>query len=159
MHPDIKFIGIIHSPFTELQNMPIQPAGAPDTEGEVEVYGDYAEGLRDLDKFSHIYLIYYFHKAPRTELQVVPFMDTEKRGVFSTRSPLRPSHIGMSIVNLISVDGNRLKIRGIDILDGTPLIDIKPFIPQFDCIQDAKSGWMRHSVDEIKMKRADERFK
>jgi tRNA (adenine37-N6)-methyltransferase len=151
-------IGIIHSPFTDLKNMPIQPVGAEDIEGTVVIDDQYAAGLKDLEGFSHIYLIYEFHKATRTELTVTPFMDTVKRGVFATRSPLRPSHLGLSIVELISVKGNVLNIRGCDILDGTPLIDIKPYVFYFDGHPEASSGWMKASQDKIKAKRSDDRF-
>jgi tRNA-Thr(GGU) m(6)t(6)A37 methyltransferase TsaA len=158
MKIELEIIGTIHSPFTTLENMPIQPSGAGDVEGEVVLDEKYAEGLKDLDGFSHIYLIFHFHKVRRTELSVVPYMDTVKRGVFATRSPLRPSHIGLSIVELVSVDGNRLKVRGLDILDGTPLLDIKPFIPNFDNRENARSGWQKASKDEINRKRSDDRF-
>jgi len=151
-------IGIIHSPFTELKNMPIQPAGARDVEGTVVISEEYTAGLKDLAGFSHIYLLYEFHKAQRTELTVTPFMDTVKRGVFATRSPLRPSHIGLSIVELIKIEGNVVTIKGCDILDGTPLIDIKPYIPQFDHHPKASSGWLKASNDEITAKRSDGRF-
>ncbi|HQK77681.1 MAG TPA: tRNA (N6-threonylcarbamoyladenosine(37)-N6)-methyltransferase TrmO, partial [Candidatus Hydrogenedentes bacterium] len=113
----LPVIGVIHSPFTKLEGMPIQSAGARDVEGTVEVRPEYAEGLRDLEGFSHVYLIYWFHRAQRTELSVVPFLDTEKRGVFATRSPLRPAHIGLSIVELLGVEGPTLTVRGVDILD------------------------------------------
>ncbi|HDS30910.1 MAG TPA: tRNA (N6-threonylcarbamoyladenosine(37)-N6)-methyltransferase TrmO [Firmicutes bacterium] len=158
MKIQLESIGTIHSPFTSLENMPIQPSRAGHVEGEVIIDEQFAEGLKDLDMFSHIYLIYFLHKASRTELLVVPYMDTVKRGVFATRSPLRPSHIGLSIVELISVDGNRLKVRGLDILDGTPLLDIKPFVPRFDNREDAKSGWLKASPDEIEQKRSHDRF-
>jgi tRNA-Thr(GGU) m(6)t(6)A37 methyltransferase TsaA len=151
-------IGIIHSPFTDLRNMPIQPKGARDIEGTVVVRKQYAAGLKDLAGFSHIYLLYEFHKATRTALKVTPFMDYVKRGVFATRSPLRPSRIGLSIVELISIKGNVLNIRGCDILDDTPLLDIKPYIPQFDHQTRATSGWLKATKREIKTKRSDDRF-
>jgi tRNA (adenine37-N6)-methyltransferase len=155
---EIVIIGTIHTPFLGLENMPIQPNGARDTVGEVIVDDCYVDGLRDLKGFSHIHLLYHFHKAFRTEMLTVPFLDTQKRGVFATRSPLRPAHIGMSIVELLQVTGNRLQVRGLDILDGTPLIDIKPYIPHFDCRSDATSGWMKASLAEIAQKRSDDRF-
>ena len=120
--------------------MPIQPKGAKDTIGTVEIDEKYQEGLQDLDGFSHIYLLYNFHEAARTDLIVTPFMDTTPRGVFSTRSPLRPNHIGLSIVELVGVEKNLIKVRGIDILNGTPLLDIKPYIEHFDSVQDSRSG-------------------
>lgn len=154
----VEIIGVIHSPFQEADNMPIQPVGAQDVEGEVVLDERFTEGLRDLDGFSHIYLIYFFHRAKRTELQVVPYMDIERRGVFATRSPLRPAHIGISVVALLGISDNRLKIRGVDVLDGTPLLDIKPYVPQFDCWPDAKSGWMKASRFDVQCKRSDNRF-
>ncbi|MGE5397437.1 MAG: tRNA (N6-threonylcarbamoyladenosine(37)-N6)-methyltransferase TrmO [Chitinophagales bacterium] len=153
-----EYIGVIHSPFEDLQNMPIQPIGAQDAEGEVVVNPELVEGLKDLDGFSHIYLIYHFHKTTRTELRLIPFMDTVKRGVFATRSPLRPARIGLSIVELVAVEGNCIKVRGIDVLNGTPLIDIKPYIPQFDCPVNAVSGWMKASRDEVRQRRSDDRY-
>jgi tRNA-Thr(GGU) m(6)t(6)A37 methyltransferase TsaA len=158
MNIEISKIGIIHSPFKELGNMPIQPVGAQDAEGEVVLEERFTAGLKDLDGFSHIYLIYHFHKATRMELEVVPYMDSEKRGVFATRSPLRSAHIGMSIVELLAVEGNRLKVRGIDVLDGTPLIDVKPYILQFDYREGATSGWMKSAQEEVDRKRSDNRF-
>ncbi|SHO51717.1 tRNA (N6-threonylcarbamoyladenosine(37)-N6)-methyltransferase TrmO [Desulfopila aestuarii] len=154
----MQTIGIIHTPFTNLEDMPIQPAGASDIQGEVVVHEEFAEGLRDLEDFSHIYLIYQFHKATRTELTVVPFMDTVSRGVYATRSPLRPNHIGISIVNLVSVKGNTVNVRGIDILDGTPLLDIKPFIAAFDQVAESRDGWMTATSAEVARKRSDTRF-
>jgi tRNA-Thr(GGU) m(6)t(6)A37 methyltransferase TsaA len=151
-------IGIIHTPFKELNNMPIQPAGAKDIEGEIIINPEYAEGLSDLEGFSHIYLIYYFHKAPNFKLKVRPFMDTKEHGIFATRAPLRPSPIGLSIVKLIGRKGNRLQIKGIDVLDGTPLIDIKPYVPHFDHQDNATCGWMVKSKKEVEDKRSDDRF-
>lgn len=151
-------IGIIHSPFRELENMPVQSVGAQSVEGKVVVDERFSEGLRDLEGFSHIYLVYHFHRANRTELRVIPYMDTVEKGVFATRSPLRPSHIGISIVELLSVSRNVLEVRGVDVLDETPLIDIKPYIPQFDCRGDATSGWMKASRADVERKRSDNRF-
>jgi len=158
MTTEIEIIGTIHSPFKELENMPIQPPGAKGISGEVVVFDQYADGLSDLDGFTHIYLLYHFHMAPRTELMVVPFLESKKRGVFATRSPLRPSHIGISIVELISVNNNRLKVQGIDILDGTPLLDIKPYVPRFDHRPDATSGWLASVDGDFKNARSDNRF-
>jgi tRNA-Thr(GGU) m(6)t(6)A37 methyltransferase TsaA len=138
--------------------MPIQPKGAKDTIGTIEIDAKYQDGLQDLDGFSHIYLLYNFHEAARTDLIVTPFMDTTPRGVFSTRSPLRPNHIGLSIVELVGVEKNLIKVRGIDILDGTPLLDIKPYIEHFDAVQDSRSGWMKGSASDVETKRSDKRF-
>ena len=155
----INPIGIIHSPHESIENMPIQPKGATEVAGHVIVDEKYIDGLQDLDGFSHIYLLYSFHKATRIEMHVTPFMDRQTRGVFATRSPLRPNHIGISIVNLIRVEGNKVFVEGIDILDGTPLLDIKPYIEKFDVVQDSVSGWLQASDEEIRRKRSDERFR
>ena len=154
----MKPIGTIHSPFTTLEDMPIQPKGAGDVIGTIELEDQYREGLADLDGFSHIYLLYEFHMAKRTALTVTPFMDTRPRGVFSTRSPLRPNHIGISIVKLIGVDKNTLTVQGIDVLNGSPLLDIKPYITAFDSVQQSRSGWMKSSEEEVACKRSDTRF-
>lgn len=138
--------------------MPIQPKGSSGVLGTVEVDEDLKSGLVDLDGFSHIYLFYHFHKAARIELTVIPFMDTTPRGVFSTRSPLRPNHIGMSIVELVKIEGNILTVRNIDILDKTPLLDIKPYITAFDTVGKTKSGWMTAEENEVSRKRSDNRF-
>lgn len=151
-------IGIIHSPFLNLENMPIQPKGAQDVIGTIEIEEQYSEGLADLEGFSHIYLLYQFHKATHTSLTVTPFMDTHERGVFATRSPLRPSHIGLSIVRLEKVENNLITVRGIDTLDGTPLLDIKPYIAAFDSVHESRSGWMKSSEKEVAGKRSDHRF-
>jgi len=151
-------IGIIHTPFTTLEDMPIQPKGAKEVVGTIEVNDEFAEGLADLDGFSHIYLLYEFHMAQRTVLKVIPFMDNQERGVFSTRSPLRPNHIGLSIVRIEKIDKNIITVLGIDVLDGTPLLDIKPYIAAFDEISESSSGWMQASEKDVSNKRSDKRF-
>ena len=151
-------IGTIHSPFQNMENMPIQPKGAMDVEGTVHLQDRFIEGLQDLDGFSHIYLIYLFHKAARTALTVIPFLDTHERGVFATRSPLRPNHIGLSVVQLIKIDGGILTFKGVDVLDGTPLLDIKPYIEIFDGVTNSSSGWMTADRGEVAGKRSDGRF-
>ena len=152
-------IGIIISPHKSIANMPIQPKGASEFEGQEKKKKKYVDGLQDLDGFSHIYLLYSFHKATRTEMVVTPFMDKKKRGVFATRSPLRPNHIGLSIVNLLRIERNTIFVKGIDVLDGTPLLDIKPYIERFDAVQNSVSGWLQASDEEIRQKRSDERFR
>lgn len=154
----MRYIGRIRSPYTELTNMPIQPKGAADVCGTVIIDKQYADGLCDLEGFSHIYLLYEFHKATRTELTVIPFMDNEARGVYATRSPLRPNHIGLSIVELVKREGTTLTIRGVDILDQTPLLDIKPYISHFDNVTKSRSGWFHADKEEVKKKRSDTRF-
>lgn len=154
----IQPIGVIHTPFTSLEDMPIQPGGAREIIGEIVIHKEYQEGLADLHGFSHIYLLYQFHQAQRTALTVKPFMDTTPRGVFATRSPLRPNHIGLSVVELVSIKDNTLKIQGIDVLDGTPLLDIKPYIAAFDQVAESRSGWMKGSEKDVAEKRSDNRF-
>lgn len=151
-------IGTIHTPYTNLEEMPIQPSGAADTLGTLIINPAYKEGLKDLNGFSHLYVLYHFHKATRSELLVTPFMDTEVRGVFATRSPLRPSHIGMSVTQIVSVKDNIVTLKGIDVLDGTPLLDIKPYIPQFDAVSNVKTGWMNKNKTEVSNTVSDGRF-
>lgn len=151
-------IGYIRSPFKNLQGMPIQPAGAAEVEGHVELYGPLEEGLQDLDGFSHIILLYHFHKNSEFELKVKPFMDSEERGLFSTRAPRRPNMIGMSTVELLGIEGNILKIRGVDVLDKTPLIDIKPYVSRFDAVPATRFGWLEENADKSESMRSDNRF-
>ncbi len=125
-------IGIVHSPHKEIQGTPIQPAGARGIAGEIEIYEKYQEGLKDLDGFSHILLIYHFHLSKGYSLKVKPFLDDKLRGVFATRAPKRPNSIGLSVVKLNSIEKNTLYIEDVDMLDGTPVLDIKPYVSQFD---------------------------
>ncbi|MBF0200225.1 MAG: tRNA (N6-threonylcarbamoyladenosine(37)-N6)-methyltransferase TrmO [Desulfamplus sp.] len=155
----MESIGVIRTCFKEITNMPIQPRGAADVQGNVIIKEKYMAGLKDLDGFSHIYLIYLFHKAQRTELTVTPFLDTVERGVFATRSPLRPNHIGLSIVEVVKIKGTEITVRGADVLDETPLLDIKPYIKNFDGVSDSTSGWMKADSEEVGHKRSDGRFK
>jgi len=154
----MEIIGIIHTPFTTLEDMPIQPKGAKEVIGTIEINEQFVQGLEDLDGFSHIYLLYEFHMAPKTALKVTPFMDTSRRGIFATRSPLRPNHIGLSLVMLKKIEDNIITVQGIDVLDGTPLLDIKPYIAAFDEVQKSSSGWMQSSDEEVILKRSDRRF-
>jgi tRNA-Thr(GGU) m(6)t(6)A37 methyltransferase TsaA len=141
--------------------MPVQPKGAKDTYATIEIKEEFCEGLKDLDGFSHIYLIYYFHKVKEHKLSVIPFNDKTDtpRGVFSTRTPMHPNSIGLSVVELVKVEKNILTIKGVDILDQTPLLDIKPYIENFDKVEGVvKSGWMQSTLDEVSAKRSDDRF-
>jgi len=142
-----KPIGIIHSGHYVENQTPIQPVYAKNCPAQVEIFPEFAEGLRDLDGFSHIYLIYHFHRAKPAKLRVKPFLQDIERGVFATRSPSRPNAIGLSIVELVRREGNVLYINGVDILDGTPLIDIKPYVERFDRIKTLRDGW-QDEVDE-----------
>ena len=152
-------IGIIHSPFTDIMGMPIQPTGARGIRGTVEIFSEYAEGLTDIEGFSHLFLIYVFHCCPSFQLTVTPFLDTTPRGVFATRAPRRPNAIGLSIVRLIEVKGSTLFIEDVDILDGTPLLDLKPYVPAFDAYPDASYGWLERSAYSAEVFRSDERFR
>jgi tRNA-Thr(GGU) m(6)t(6)A37 methyltransferase TsaA len=161
MNIQLQQIATIRSPFCSLENMPIQPKGAQDTYASIEFKEEFKEGLEDLDGFSHVYLIYYFHKIKESKLKVIPFNDKTNtpRGVFSTRTPMHPNSIGLSVVELVKVEKNIVTIKGIDILDGTPLLDIKPYIENFDKIDTkTKSGWMQSSIQEVSQKRSDTRF-
>ena len=152
-------IGIIHSPFDNLSNMPIQPAGASGIQGQIVLDQQYVPGLKDLDGFSHIYILFIFHKSSETHLSVTPYLDTHVRGVFATRAPSRPNPIGLSIVHLLSIENNILNIENLDMLDRTPVLDIKPFIPPFDEQVDVRIGWLTDIAIGVKQKRSDERFK
>ncbi len=156
--PKIEAIGTIRTPFANLENMPIQPGGARQALGSLVLDKQYQSGLADLDGFTHLYLLYAFHMTSRTALSVIPFMDTTPRGVFATRSPLRPNHLGLSIVELVAIEQNIVTIRGIDVLDGTPLLDIKPYIAAFDAVRQSRSGWMKGSAEEVATARSDARF-
>lgn len=137
----IQPIGVIHSPFRAVAGAPIQPVYAPDAAGTVRVAEAYAEGLRDLAGFERLWLLYRFDRASAPRLSVVPFRDAVARGVFATRAPCRPNGIGLSCVRLVAVRGLELDILGVDVLDETPLLDIKPYVPAFDAFPGARAGW------------------
>ncbi|MBA7713565.1 tRNA (adenine(37)-N6)-methyltransferase [subsurface metagenome] len=153
-----KPIGIIHSPFKQPRGTPIQPAGARDIEGTVEIAPEYVDGLKDIEGFSHIILIYHFHLSKGYSLAVKPYMDDQSRGLFATRAPSRPNPIGISMVRLVRVDGNILLIRDVDIVDGTPLLDIKPYVPKFDTPEVEKTGWLEETVNKLSRAKDDGRF-
>ena len=152
-------IGIIHSPFNEPENMPIQPASAKGIKGTIEIFKEYQDGLKDLEGFSHVILLYHFHRSTGFKLQVVPFMDTKLRGVFATRAPRRPNPIGLSVVELNRIENRLLHIRNVDILDGTPLLDIKPYVPEFDVQKDVRIGWLEKARNRVTTRKSDDRFK
>jgi tRNA-Thr(GGU) m(6)t(6)A37 methyltransferase TsaA len=156
---DLKPIGIIHTPFTKLEGMPIQPRGAAGVRGTVEVFEQYQAGLQDLDGFSHIILLYHFHRSQGFDLQVVPFMDTQSRGLFATRAPKRPNPIGLSIVQLDRIENGRLHVQNVDMLDDTPLLDIKPYVPDFDTYTEVRTGWLEVAQETVKSRKADGRFR
>jgi len=159
MKIDYTPIGIIHSPFTDLAQMPIQPRSTASAPGTVEIFLEYAAGLRDLDGFSHIILLYHLHKAGKARLLVTPFLDTQPHGVFATRAPVRPNPIGLSVVRLSGIEGNLLSVDGLDILDGSPLLDIKPYIPSFDELAEYRIGWLEGLDGNASTTLSDERFK
>jgi tRNA-Thr(GGU) m(6)t(6)A37 methyltransferase TsaA len=140
----IRPIGVIHSSLTEAKGSPIQPVFAQNNEGVVEVYEPYRKGLKDLEGFERIWLIYWFHKAAEYKPLVTPYLDTAERGLFATRAPCRPNPIGMSSVRLSKIENGRIYILNVDILDSTPLLDIKPYISQFDNIKVERNGWQDH---------------
>ena len=157
---EIKYIqiGIIHSPFKEPKGTPIQPRAAQGIDGTVEVFQEYTEGLKDLDGFSHIVLVYHFHLSKEMSLRVKPFMDDQTHGVFSTRAPNRPNPIGISVVQLVIIEGNMLRVKDLDIVDGTPLLDIKPYVPEFDTRKAERIGWLEKKVNKLSKARDDGRF-
>jgi tRNA-Thr(GGU) m(6)t(6)A37 methyltransferase TsaA len=149
-------IGIVHSPFLERKGTPIQPSRSEGARGSVEVFAEYAEALSDLDGFSHIILLCHLHRSTTWRPKVVPFLDTEPRGLFATRAPCRPNPIGLSVVNLLAIEGNVLTIENVDLLDGTPVLDIKPYVGEFDDRTNVRTGWLEAA--RARRKRADDRF-
>jgi len=158
MRVTYRAIGTIRSPFKDLKDMPIQPTGQASAPGVAEVLPEFALGLKDLEGFSHIILLYHLHEVRRVELTVTPFLDSEVRGVFATRAPTRPNPIGLSIVELLRVEGNRLYLGNVDILDGTPLLDIKPYVPEFDQPANARAGWLEARRGKVRTVKSDDRF-
>ena len=152
-------IGIIHSPFKDIKGMPIQPTGARGIAGTIEIDSEYVNGLKDIEGFSNIILIYHFHLSKGYSLEVIPFMDDRLHGVFSTRAPRRPNPIGLSVVRLVRVEGATLHIEDVDIADGTPLLDIKPYVPEFDVRKVERIGWLSKKADKALEVKADERFR
>jgi tRNA-Thr(GGU) m(6)t(6)A37 methyltransferase TsaA len=142
---DIKQIGIIHSPYKTTGECPNQAYKSKQI-AEIEVFKEYEEGLDGIEGFSHLVILWLFHKSKGHSLKVVPFYDHSPRGLFATRSPRRPNPIGISVVRLIERRGNKLKVKGIDMVDGTPLIDIKPYVPEFDEKTEIKIGWLEGKI-------------
>ena len=158
---DITFkpIGKIFTPFQKKEGMPIQPTGALGIEGKIELNPELIPALKDLDGFSHIILLYFFDKSIGFDLQTTPFLDTESRGLFATRAPKRPNGIGFSVVELLKIENNVLHIKNVDMLNQTPLLDIKPYIPEFDVFQTKSLGWLEDKKGRVKDKLSDSRFK
>lgn len=149
-------IGIVHSPFTAIKGTPIQPSRAKDAAGTVELHPEFVEGLADLDGFSHIILLCHLHRSGGYKLKVIPFLDNQLRGLFATRAPRRPNPIGLSVVRLVAINGNTLEIRGVDLLDGTPVLDIKPYVGEFDDRVQTRVGWLEDARKSVTV--ADDRF-
>jgi tRNA-Thr(GGU) m(6)t(6)A37 methyltransferase TsaA len=153
-----KPIGIIHTPFHDAVGIPVQPAGGKGIKGTVDIHKEFVKGLKDLIGFSHIHLIYYLHQSKDYNLEVVPFLDDQLRGVFSTRAPRRPNAIGLSVVKLMGVEDQILHIEDVDMLDGTPLLDIKPYIPEVDIHHTNIIGWLTGKRKRFQDHRSDKRF-
>ncbi|MDR9815837.1 MAG: tRNA (N6-threonylcarbamoyladenosine(37)-N6)-methyltransferase TrmO [Candidatus Methanoculleus thermohydrogenotrophicum] len=151
-------IGTIHSPFHDLRDMPIQPVGARGIRGTIELNPGCAAGLKDLEGFSRVIVLYHFHRTDGYSLEVVPFLDKTPHGVFATRAPRRPNAIGISMLKLIAVDGATLTVEDVDILDGTPVLDIKPYVPAFDAYPDERAGWLTTTSEAARTMRSDDRF-
>ncbi len=158
--PEIEYkpIGIIHSPFKKVRGTPIQAESAKGVEGTVEVFPEYSEGLKGIEGFSHLILIYHFHMSGKASLTVIPYMDIHPHGVFATRAPSRPNPIGLSVVGLTGVEGNILHVRDIDVIEGTPLLDIKPYVPEFDVRDAERIGWLEKNIQKLSKSTDDGRF-
>ena len=154
-----KPIGIIHTPFNNVEGMPIQPTGAKGVEGIIEIFPEFVDGLKDLDGLSHIILLYHLHLTGDYKLLVKPFMDDEIHGIFATRAPKRPNPIGLSVIKLNRIEGNSIYVENIDVLNNAPLIDIKPFVFDFDSVSDSNKGWLETNAHKAKSIKSDERFK
>ena len=138
LHP----IGVIHSPYKESKDIPIQGRFNDDIEAWIELNNEYVKGLKDLDKFSHAILLFYFHKSGKETIEGKPFLEDDKHGIFAIRSPHRPNHIGFSVVKIKNIKDNKIFFTEVDMIDGTPLLDIKPYIKYFDSREDVISGWL-----------------
>jgi tRNA-Thr(GGU) m(6)t(6)A37 methyltransferase TsaA len=153
-----KPIGIIHSPHKTPDGTPIQPTGAKGIEGRIEIFPEYTDGLADLTGFSHIFILYHFHLSRKHSLKVKPFLDDQKRGLFATRAPSRPNPIGLSVVRLLDIENETLHVQDVDVVDGTPLLDIKPYVPEFDVREVDKLGWLGKKTGKIEDVVDDGRF-
>jgi tRNA-Thr(GGU) m(6)t(6)A37 methyltransferase TsaA len=151
-------IGTVHSPYKETQGTPIQASAALDVEGTIELLPQYSEGLEDIEGFSHIILLYHFHLSKQCCLKVKPYLDDKLHGVFATRAPSRPNPIGVSVVQLTKIEGNILHIKDVDIVDGTPLLDIKPYVIEFDVRDAVTKGWLKGKVSNLQKVKDDVRF-
>ncbi len=154
-----KPIGIINSPFKSIKGVPIQPAGANGIKGRIKLFKKYSEGLKNLEGFSHIILIYHFHLSKGYSLKVIPFLKNQEQGVFATRAPKRPNQIGISVVKIENIKDNIIEISNVDMVNGTPLLDIKPYASFFDNVKNEKIGWLAGKMNDINKIKADKRFK
>jgi len=155
----LQQIGVIHTPYKSVREMPVQPAGSAGAVGSIELNPELAAGLKDLGGFSHILVIYGFHRVAGSRLTVTPFLDQTPHGVFATRAPTRPNPLGLSLLQLVRIAGTTLQVAGIDMLDGTPLFDIKPYVPAFDQpIGTVRSGWLEGTAAAAVTVRSDDRF-
>ena len=152
-------IGVIHSPFTDVAGMPLQSAAARGVPGRIALLSDYADGTQDLDGFSHLWLLYHLDRITGFSLTLTPFLDDQPRGVFATRSPKRPNPIGLSVVRLVRAERSTLHIEDVDVLDGTPLLDIKPYLPDFDVREAERIGWFAGKIHRVSTVRSDDRFR
>jgi tRNA-Thr(GGU) m(6)t(6)A37 methyltransferase TsaA len=152
-------IGTIYSPFNRLEDMPIQPTSDVSGSGIIEIFAEFVDGLKDLEGFSHLYLLYHFHKVRQSNLAVTPFLDVEPRGIFATRAPSRPNPVGLSLVELVRIENNLIYVERVDVLNKTPLLDIKPYIPEFEHIHDVRIGWLEQVRDQVHTGKSDTRFK
>jgi tRNA (adenine37-N6)-methyltransferase len=153
-----SYIGTIHSPHRSIVGMPIQSTGAAGLVGRADMRSDLVDGLKDLEGFSHLILIYHLHRVEGYSLEVIPFLDDVPHGIFATRSPKRPNAIGMSVVRLLSVQGSGFSFANPDMLDGTPLLDIKPYVATFDKVEPEREGWYTGRTGRSATVRSDDRF-
>ena len=156
---EFRPIGVIRTPFSDIEGMPVQAAGAIGIAGRIELDPSLVEGLVDLETFSHLTLLYHLHRVTAVRLTVKSFLDDQFHGVFATRAPARPNAIGLSTVRLISIAGSTLEIEDVDILDGTPLLDMKPYVPGLDDRRDPRIGWYEGRLDRVSEIKADDRFR
>ena len=150
-------VGIVRSRFVVPEGVPVQPAGAPEQTASVEVLPAYAAGLRDLSGFDHLILVTHFHLCTRELLELTPFLDDRTHGIFATRAPARPNRIGLSVVRLLAIEGRLLHVGGNDFVDGTPVLDIKPYVARFDAPVPGRIGWFEGRLDDLAQRRADGR--
>ena len=152
-------IGIVHSPHKSIERIPIQPIGANGIKAEIKIFEEFQEGLKDLEGFSHIIVLYHFHKSKDFKLIVKPFLDKETHGVFATHAPNRPNSIGLSVLRLIKIVRNVIHVENVDILDETPVLDIKPYVSKFDSVEEEKNGWLEKNINKSNMQKSDKRFR